>query len=429
MKRVLLIQPQEKNGVRWAFYPPSGLLSLATVLSHEGYMVELIDVLAEGMTDADIQKRLRDFQPECVGISINTMLLDHAVELAQLSREVLPDSVIVAGGPHVTCVKEEIFRDIPCLDAAFIGEAEETFPLFLRSGQQEKVHGVIWKGEKFAGDVPYIDDIEQLPTPDFMLVRLDRYYGFQRQAKKPTAYINCSRGCYYNCYFCSNPVRKRPVRFRSIQSVINELLSLKTKHNVQEVFFMDDMLNSNLIWAEQIFHAIIEHGLNRQMRFVMQFRANEKITPPWLFELAARAGVYCVIFGVESGSQKILDRTNKKLKVAEIERAFDLASKSGLITVASLILGLPGEDEGSIAETVRLVQKIRPSVTGLGFATPLPSTELREQYLKEGGLLQEDYRNYSFCRCIVRTKSLTRQQLTEKYQVLFKAFSLQHIVD
>lgn len=429
MKRVMLIQPKELQGVQWAFYPPSGLLSLATVLQKKGFKVQLLDVLAEGLSNSEVEARIRVFQPECVGLSINTMLLDHASELVEVSKNAAPNALIIAGGPHITCVKEDIFRDIPLLDAVFIGEAEESLPRFLTSDKITKVPGMIWQGEIFSESIPFVDDLEKLPFPDFNLVQLDKYYGFQHKAKKPTAFINCSRGCYYNCFFCSNPVRKRPVRFRSVNSVIDELLSLKINHNIKEVFFMDDMFNSDVKWAKTILSEIIQRGLNHQMRFVLQFRVNEKITPPSLFELAEKAGVYCIIFGVESGSQKILDRTNKKIKVAEIERAFDLAGKSGLMTVASFILGLPGEDEASISDTIRLFKKIKPSVAGVGFATPLPGTDLRKQYQREGHLNQKDFHNFSFCKCIVRTESLSSEQLIQKYEQLFETFSLNHIIE
>ena len=156
-----------------------------------------------------------------------------------------------------------------------------------------------------------------------------------------------------------------------MNSVIEELNLLKENYGVKEIFFLDDMFNSDVRWAESILTEIINQGLNRHMRFMLQLRVNEKITPESLFKLASRAGVYGVIFGVESGSQKILDQSNKKIKVSEIERAFDLAGKAGLMTVASFIFGLPGEDGSTIAETERLFRKIRPSVAGLGFATPL----------------------------------------------------------
>lgn len=428
MKRVMLIQPKDLQGVEWAFYPPSGLLSLATVLLEKGFDVQLIDVLAEGITNSQLESLICTYKPDVIGISINTMLLDHAIEVAELSKRTAPDALLMAGGPHITCVQENIFSDIPLLDLVFVGEAEETLPAFLLSGKQAKIPGVIWRGEKFHGNIPYVDDLEKLPFPNFSLVKLERYYGFQHKAEQPTAFINCSRGCYYNCYFCSNPVRKRPVRFRSVRSVIDELLSLKEKHNVKEVFFMDDMFNSDVAWAESIFSEIIQHGINRHMRFIVQFRVNEKITPPSLFELAAKAGVYCIIFGVESGSQRILDNCNKKIKVAEIERAFDVAHSFGLMTVASFILGLPGEDETSIGDTLKLFKRIKASVSGLGYATPLPGTALRKYYEEKGYLYQKDFHNYSFCRCIVRTENFSNDQLIQQYQELFKSFSLEHIV-
>lgn len=428
MKKILLIQPKVINGVKWAFYPPSGLLSLATVLLEKGYQVKMIDTLAEDMSNLELESAIKAFDPDVIGISINTMLLDHALDLAELSRKTSPDVLLVAGGPHVTCVKENIFADMPQLDVAFVGEAEETLPEFLTSEKRRKIPGVIWKGDSFEGIIPFVDDLEKLPFPDFTLVNLDNYHGFRRNADQPTAFINCSRGCRYNCFFCSNPVRKRPVRFRSVSSVMDELHSLKKKHNVKEVFFMDDMFNSDIQWSEAIFSEMIKTGLNRDMRFVIQLRVNESITPPSLFRLAAKAGVYCVIFGVESGSQRILDSCNKNINVAEIERAFDLAHQYGLMTVASFILGLPGEDEASVSDTLKLFDRIKPSISGVGYATPLPGTRLRKFFEENEYLYQTDFSGFSFCKCIIRTENLSREQLMGQYERLFKAFSIEHIV-
>jgi radical SAM superfamily enzyme YgiQ (UPF0313 family) len=428
MKKVLLVQPKDLQGVDWAFYPPSGLLSLATVLMEKGFEVKLVDTLAENLSNLDLEIVIQSFAPDVIGLSINTMLLDHAVELGTMFRKIAPEALLVAGGPHVTCVRENIFNDIPQLDVVFVGEAEETLPEFLLSEKRKNIPGVIRKGERFEGIIPFVDDLEGLPFPDFSLVIMEKYYGFQRNAEQPTAFVNCSRGCRYNCFFCSNPVRKRPVRFRSVSSVMEELHALKEKHNVKEVFFMDDMFNSDIRWSESIFSEIIKHWLDRCMRFVVQFRVNEIITPPSLFRLAAEAGVYCIIFGVESGSQKILDTCNKKIKVAEIERAFDLAHQYGLMNVASFILGLPGEDEATVSDTMKLFNRIRPTLSGVGYATPLPGTRLRKYYEDNDFLYQKDFRGYSFCRCIIRTENFSREQLENQYQRLFQAFSIEHIV-
>ena len=138
MKRVILIQPTEKEGVQWAFYPPSGLLSLATVLKDIGHEVQLVDILAESLTISEVETRVRNFTPDVVGISINTMLLDSAIEIAQMVVRAVPDALLMAGGPHVTCVKEEIFAEILCLEVAVVGEAEETLPRLLEAGRGEK---------------------------------------------------------------------------------------------------------------------------------------------------------------------------------------------------------------------------------------------------------------------------------------------------
>lgn len=193
--------------------------------------------------------------------------------------------------------------------------------------------------------------------------------------------------------------------------VIEEIKWLHEKYGVKEIFFQDDTFNLNRVWAEKILNLIIENGLNKGIIYKTPFRANEKLVDEGLLRLAKRAGFWLIFYGVENGNQGMLDGMRKGLTIGEIKRAFKLTHKVGLKTTASFIIGMPSETKETISDSISLRKELNPYDGGFSPAIPLPATEFERIVKQKKHLLVQDYDKYSPMRFIVRTDSLTKQEL------------------
>jgi radical SAM superfamily enzyme YgiQ (UPF0313 family) len=186
--------------------------------------------------------------------------------------------------------------------------------------------------------------------------------------------------------------------------VVNEVEILRDKYGMEEIFFQDDTFNLNHAWAMEIFDEIIKRKI--KMLFRICCRTNEKLVTENFLKKAAQAGVWCVFYGLESGSQAMLDRMNKKTTVREAERAIKMTHDAGMKTQCSLIIGLPGESRKTLRETQAFLDRVRPCMAGISPACPFPDTELDRIVTINGHKKDIPYEEYQYGKVVVRTDNL-----------------------
>jgi radical SAM superfamily enzyme YgiQ (UPF0313 family) len=327
---------------------------------------------------------------------------------------------VVVGGPHPSALKEDLLKRCRSIDALVYGEGEATFPELVKAlveGRDlERIKGVCYRDEdQIAINEPRdpISDLDSLPRPALDLVApIGRYPGPYPTGARPSIHIMASRGCPFNCTFCSNPVWSKKVRFRSAESVLSEVEWLRKNFKVREVFFQDDTFNVNRDWFESICHGIIERGLNEKIIFKSPFRANERLLDLYMLRLAKRAGFWMIFYGVESGNQEILNSINKNLKLEEIERAFKLTRKAGIKTYASFMIGNLGESRGTVLDTIEFAKKIDPDYYGFAIATPYPGSELYAEAVRRSYLVP-GLEDYALDRYMMKTGSFAPGEVEE----------------
>lgn len=390
--RVLLVQPEYNVPRGYAETPSVALLILGTLARDRGHTVRLahLDVDRE-----PFERLLRSFSPDVVGITVNTFQVRSARLVAQEVKRAYPNTRVVVGGPHAGAWDG-------LADDVVVGEGENRWLQLL--GEREVVR-----------------DINDVPEPDYSLVDLDRFSGVSPVGARPSVAVMASRGCPFECAFCNTPVFwGRKVRFRSPELVVREIDHLWRRHGVREVFFQDDTFNANHAWALEIFGRIVEEGLDKMMRFKITSRVNEKLVTMEFLDAARRAGVWNVFYGVESGSQAMLDRMRKGIRVDEIRRAIRMTHEAGIETQCGFIVGMPGESRETLRETGDLIREVRPTRVCWGFATPFPFTDLDREVTAKGHKLALDYGEYEYNRLMVRTDSLDFDELAA-----FRGFRLE----
>ncbi|NLE76793.1 MAG: radical SAM protein [Chloroflexi bacterium] len=412
-QRVLLVSPS--TGV-WNSrrHIHMGLAYLAGSLLAAGHPADLFDAVVEEETLAD---RLARDPHQVVGISSPTPLIYEAWACAQTAKAA--GAVTILGGPHLTLMPEESMGR-PEVDLVVRGEAEETILEIMASlaldpgrrgeGGERRFNPTVWsqvQGLSFRdleGRVvhnplrPLPRDLDRLPWPAYHLFKIDRYTnlqpvtdGLDPHARAYT--IITSRGCPYQCIYCSKPITGHTWRPRAPERVVEEWRYLVEEMHATEIGVTDDVWNLDLDRAKALCRLLIAEGLHT-VPWVTIHGMRVTSTDQELFHLMKAAGCKRVGFGVESGNQQVLDTIKKRQTIPEVRRAFTQARAAGLQTMGFFIFGLPTETEETMEETIRLALELDPDLGNFMMATPYPGTELYEQVKREGRLFTDDWSGF-----------------------------------
>jgi len=400
-------------------YPPVGILSMGAVLKDAGHKVDFVDADVLCLSPEEVCETFSR-PPTIIGITLNIGQVALAGKYIEALRNRFPTAFLVAGGPYVTGVGERILDEFPTLDFAVTGEGELAITDLagLAAGELDAkdVRNLIWRGGlgPVSNPIERINDLDALPLPDYSLVEafIDRYPAPGPSIASPSLAIMCTRGCPYKCAFCTSPDNwGRRLTLRSVASVIQEVVLLKKRFGVREIFFTDDTLNARPKWFFQLTDAIIERNLHREIFFKAPFRVSRAILTEEILERAREAGFWMIFYGVESGNQAMLDRMGKGTTIEEIERAFQLTSQKGLCTLASFMVGNEGETQETFEDSLALLRRIRPDFGAFSVATPIPGSKLERRARASGHITKLDFRDFYWGDAILRTESLSTSDI------------------
>ena len=405
--KVCLIMPSIENGY-WKKLgkkvgpqsEPLSLLYIATYLNSKGHQASIIDALAEDLTDKELEQRITDGNFDIVGVTMLTLMYSRTRDICKMVKKINPNIYTVIGGPHPTIAAKATLENEKEIDFAAIGEAEITFYEILEALQNKKnlssVNGIAYKTKK--GEVKItkpreiIEDLDSLPIPDRSLLKMKLYRPSVSYYKRLPAYIILtSRGCPYRCTFCSKIFDKR-YRQNSVDYTINEMKMLMEKYGAKEIVFRDDTFTLKFAWVNEFCNKLIEQGLNKKVRWSCMTRVN--LVTLDMLKLMKKAGCWGIHFGVESGSQRLLDMIHKDITIQQIRDAFKWCKQAGIETRAFMMLGLPTETREESLQTIKFAKEINPDWAQFTITTPYPGTELYNQAKECGELKSIDWDNY-----------------------------------
>jgi radical SAM superfamily enzyme YgiQ (UPF0313 family) len=442
--RILLVSP--KSGV-WNSrkHIHMGLGYLAGALIAAGYEdVTLFDGEVEEETLASHLARERY---EVVGISSPTPLIYEAWEAAAAAKS--RGAIAILGGPHLTLMPDETMRNPDAaVDLVVRGEAEETIVELVRAFEAHQVAGRIqldacdlepilglsWKDATgrvvHNPDRPLRRDVEKIPWPAHHLFKIESYTNLQplTDGLDPGARaytLVTSRGCPYQCVYCSKPITGHTWRARSPEDVVAEWRYLVEEMRATEIGITDDVWNLKLERAKQICRLLIAAGLTH-VPWVTVHGMRADGTDAELFRLMKQAGCKRAGFGVESGNQAVLDAIKKRQTLEDVRRAFREARAAGLQTMGFFIFGLPADTEQTMDDTIRFALELDPDMANFMIAAPYPGTELWQIAKRDGRLFSMDWRDYAIHdeRARYELPALPAELVERKWQEANRRFYL-----
>ncbi len=448
--RVLLIVPGATLPIATRTSPQLGIAYLAAVSEARGDRVRVYDGDVE---DNSLDNVLREFEPDLVGITANTTQIKGAWRDAGVVKA-WRDVPVVLGGPHPAVLPEESLQ-LSTVDIVARGEGEVTWQELSEmlaahwvagtpfrsdssglwqngSAALERVEGISYRrpsGEVAHNvDRPPLRDLSELPFPAYHALKMDRYTNLQPtldQVNGLSMPIMTSRGCPYRCSYCAQ-IMDRRWRMRSAEDVVREWQWLVEEQGAGEIGVLDDSFNINRQRVLDICDLLIEKRLTH-VPWIMINGIRANLADAEVLGRMKQAGCIRTAFGVESGNQRILDSVIKKqLTLDQVRLAFQAARSVGMETIGFFIIGMPGETEETIEETIRFAIELDPLVANFSIATPFPGTEMYRTVKESGRLLVEDYDDYVFFEGKARFEmdGLSPELVERKWKEAYRRFYL-----
>jgi len=373
-------------------WPQTSLAYLAA-MAPENFKVEIIDCIAERMNWPEFLKILKEKNPRYVVSHVITSTADNDFRVFEEAKKINSRVITITMGPHVTALPQKTLEENPDLDFVLLYEPELTFKElieFIEAGKKElenikglafRKNGKIQINEKR----DYIENLDQLPIPRHDLMPLNKYqYPFM--GSKFT-FVVPSRGCPYLCTFCRQPIMwARKIRSRSPENIIKELKFLKTL-GLNEFIFQSDTFTIDKNFVIEVCKKIIDNNL----KFRWSTNSRVDTVDEEMLKWMKKAGCWMIAFGIESGSQKILDKCKKGITIEQIEKTINLAHKIGIKIYGYFIVGLIGETPKTIQQTIDLAKKLPITFAIFHTAAPYPGTEFYQQVKEKGWLVSEKW--------------------------------------
>jgi anaerobic magnesium-protoporphyrin IX monomethyl ester cyclase len=420
MAEVLLIQPPLPDTLLphrkdIMLCPPLGICYIASNLMAHGFEVSVVDLAISEPDPGRAESEIRREQPRILGITASTSTYMKALKIAKKAKEIDPRTVTVIGGPHVTFTAQEALAN-PEIDLVVRNEGEVTMMelcnLYLKDeGTLNSIQGISYRYHSKVVDNPgrpLIRDLDQLPFPARHLLPLDLY-------KIPATLIT-SRGCPSKCVFCAaEAMSGGAYRVRSPGNVLEEIDELKRQCSPSLYFIADDTFTVFHDRTKEICTGLSKAGV----RWMCESRVN--FVNRELLRNIADSGCFAIQFGVESGSQRVLNSIRKSITVDQIRNAVKWARQSGLLAVCSFMVPHPEDTLDTIAETKRLMLELKTlgAVVILSATTPFPGTYLWDHANELGvRIASDDLEDFNLVTPIMETRQLTMNQVLAAYEDL-----------
>jgi radical SAM superfamily enzyme YgiQ (UPF0313 family) len=431
--KILLIQPPWENlnlhiqKTVKNTQPPLGLAYIAAVLKKNNFNVSILDAQVLNISKKDSKKNIIKKSPDLVGITATTSVINNAFKTAEMIKKYLPNTKIVIGGRHASIQPNESLKK-PYIDFVIRGEGEYTFLELVKELEKKKpkysrIDGLSFKLNKriiHNKDRKLIINIDEVPIPARDLLPMDKYHPTPaNHRREPATTIITTRGCPFNCIFCSTSLGKI-VRAHSPEYIVNEIECLIKNYKIKEVIFLDDTFTFNKKRVIDLCNLLIKKKLDLTWSCMTRSETMD-------LELAKKmkeAGCQYVGFGIESVTPKILATLNRGCPIETINKSIKICKKAGLFVRGFYLIGSPGETIKTIKRNIKHAKKMGLDLASFSIICPYPGTKLMEYAEKNNLLYTKNWSYYDSGQPIMKLHNLSRKDLIYWYEKSFQKFFL-----
>ena len=398
-RKVLFVIPPITPKERYEFadvgyhMPPLGVSYMASILRNEGVEVDILDCPVLDLTVDDLMEKIRDYDPDIVGFTTLTPTFKRVILASEKIKKHFPQKKIVIGGHYPTIKKVEILKENKNIDMVVYGEGERTIVELVEAIEGKKnlkeVNGLIYRNKE--GKIiknkkrDLVTDLDSLPLPARDLLPMERYKPAPHHYKElPVCHIIAARGCPYQCTFCAfTQIAGKKVRYRSPESVIEEMKYLVDKYGAKEIILRSEMITANRKWVEEFTEKLIADDF--EVRWMCYCRVDS--VDYELLKKMKEAGCWQIFYGIESGVQKLLDKVKKGTTLEQARKAVKWTKKAGIEMRASFMLFMPGETPELTQKTIDFALELDPDYAQFAPTTPFPGTALHKEAQKHGQMI------------------------------------------
>ena len=422
---VLLINPPwlSKDDNIWhgikAAMPPLGLLTIAAYLEQQGAKVQVIDVHVDKLSIEQVKERIKEIQPRVVGITVLTATALPSYKIAEIVKEVSPETTVVLGGVHVDALPTEALRN-RFVDIVARGDGEITFGKIFKKFPISDIRGISYRKDgRIIHNPPaeVIMDLDSIPFPAYHLIDMNKYYPSIGAYKSlPAINMMMTRGCPGKCTFCNSA--ETTLRTRSAEKVVDEIIRMKKLYGIREVQFYDDTFT---VFKKNVFH-FCELLVQKKVGITWTAFVRADCISEKMAEAMKKAGCHQVMFGIESGDEQIRINIRKPINEDITRKAIKVCSKAGLEVRGAFIFGNMGETTVTMQKTLDFSLSLGLDIAIYNVCTPYPGTQLFNWAKKNGYLRTEDWSEYEMSGCIMELPTVTNKEVLYFYQKAHKIF-------
>jgi radical SAM superfamily enzyme YgiQ (UPF0313 family) len=408
--------------------PGLGTLTLAAVVRERGHRVHVVDGKRTGTLVDDVAARVAALAPDHVGISATTISINNAGRIADQLRRLVPRAVITIGGPHVSALPEGTLAAFPGFDYGVVGEGERSYPALIERlaerADAREVPGLVWReGDAIRANprAEYLDgdELDRLPepawdlVPDFPLRFAPNVFNYR---STPVASIITSRGCPFSCTFCDRSTSGKRGRFHSVEYVVAMCRRLE-RMGVRHVLFYDDLFTVNRRRVVELCGRFIREGF----RFTWSCNSHPNLLDAEHLRLMRRAGCWQIAYGIESGSQRVLDVVKHEVRIPRMLETLRQTQAAGIRTKGLLMMAHPTEGEDSLEETVQFLRTAPLDLAQITKFTPYPGTPAYPT-VRQQGAFAEDWERMNAMNWVFVPNGLTPETLERYFRRAYRTF-------
>jgi len=408
--------------------PGIGTLTLAAVARQHGHQVHIVDGKRTGTPTEQVAESVARHAPDHVGISATTISIHNSARIAARVKELVPGVVVTVGGPHVSALPVRTLESFRGFDYGIVGEGERSYTELVArlagDADPRSVAGLVWRaGEEVRANAaaPYLDgeELDRLPEPAWDLVPdfpLDFQPNVFNYRATPVASVVTSRGCPFSCTFCDRSTSGRKGRFHSVDYVVALCRRLE-RMGVRHILFYDDLFTVSRRRIVELCERFLAEGF----RFTWSCNSHPNLLDAEHLRLMRRAGCWQIAYGIESGSQRVLDVVKHEVKIPRMLETLRQTRAAGIRTKGLLMMAHPTEGEDSLEETVRFLRTAPLDLAQVTKFTPYPGTPSYPT-VRNHGAFQEDWERMNAMNWVFVPKGLTAEVLERYFRLAYRTF-------